>query len=820
MSSSTSAKSSGQTAESPNEADTSADIKTADGEAAAVTQTTISKDKSALNGADREAAEMPERGVGASAHADAAAKAAESNEGEQGAGPDSEATKGTAKAADAAENADAAEPADHSKDMKPTASPASEKSTKEAALQRNEEELAAESQPADGLQAKAGATAPAADDHGQAAADRQLSEPAEEEEDTLDLRALFASSEPDFASPTDTFEMARGSKSLSQGQKSAATDAQHEDADSDDREPPLDLPPLDVTVSEGQAFMARGFSDGSASADGETSAKSDSFGTDPGGDPLADAVQSALRSVYGEDGSANDDFRQNSDTHDNEGPVLQWAGAGAASQTGEDDPYRPDGDVDANVFTRPQRDSAIDEETTEAVLSYLYEHMDSGSAAQQGIADDSDQDPQDRPNHARGDDGRGREQWLDSAMSSQTVDSGRLDTGNYDGHHADRGATPAYAYAEQDDPGSTPVPQADSPDFAAPMAMDLSLDSSEASGKLLGAAGLGLIGGIAVAGVAAVFVFNSFVTQQDPSASTTRTQARLSDSAQSTSAPSAIAVVSSSSQKDGSRLAPPEEASDAGGDPDRTAALATPDAVPPASAERSAPEAAPPTAGKPVSKPQLDAGDVAGQADQAIPLQLGLANIGEESFVRIIGLPDGVRLSAGVDTGNGSWLLSSNRASNLSLSVPQTYAGDFMLEAQVLDSDARTPISDRVVFQVSVASAPAAQTTAVRSTALDPETARAVVEQPPSIIERARSLMSSGDVQAAREILRPQADDGNARAALALGQTFDPMTFNPDSPANAGPDATEAFRWYQKAVELGAPEGEKRIADLKSWLLQ
>jgi len=818
MSSSTSAKSSGQKAELANEADKTADSKAADGEAAAVTQATSGKDKSALNGASREAGEKPYRGASASTQADAAAEEEESADGEQGAGPDGEAAGDTAKAADAAEGDDAAKPADLSKDTKLTGTPESDKTTKEAALQRKEEESAAESKLIDDLQAKTSTTAPAAEDANQAEADPQMSEPADdEEEDTLDLRALFASSEPDFASPTDTFEMARGAKSLNQGRKSTTT-AVHEDADSDDGEPPLDLPPLDVTVSEGQAFMARGSRDGSASSDGETSAKSESFGADPGGDPLADAVQSALRSVYGEDGSANDDFRRDSDTHESEGPVLQWAGAGAASQTVGDDPYRPDENADANVFTGPQRQSAIDEETTEAVLSYLYEHMDSDTAAQPGIQDGSEQDLDDRPDHVRGDDGRGHEQWLDSAMPSRTVDSGRLDAGNYDGHRADRGATPAYAYAEQSDPGNLPAPPADSADFATPM--DLSLDSSEASGKLLGAAGLGLIGGIAVAGVAAVFVFNSFVTQQDPSASTPRTQARLSDSAQSTSAPSAMATVSTSAQKDESRLAPPEEAGDTGRSPTSTVALATPDSAPAASGEPSAPQAASPATSEPASEPQLDAGDVAGQADQAIPLQLALANISEDSFVRIVGLPDGVRLSAGVDTGNGSWLLSSNRASNLSLSVPQSYEGNFMLEAQVLDSDARTPISNRVVFQVSVSGAPAAQSTEVRSTALDPETARAVVEQPPSIIERARSLMSSGDVLAAREALRPEAEGGNAKAALALGQTFDPMTFNPDSPANAGPDATEAFRWYQKAVELGAPEGEKRMADLKSWLLQ
>jgi len=346
--------------------------------------------------------------------------------------------------------------------------------------------------------------------------------------------------------------------------------------------------------------------------------------------------------------------------------------------------------------------------------------------------------------------------------------------------------------------------------------MDLSLDSSEASGKLLGAAGLGLIGGIAVAGVAAVFVFNSFVTQEEPSARAERTQARLSDSAPSSSAPATVATVAESPQKDDSRLGAPDDTQAIVNEPARTAAIVTPDSAPATSVAPPASQDATPATSETAAEPRIDASDVTGRADQPIALQLAVAQSDEESFVRIVGLPEGVRLSAGVDTGSGSWLLSAGRAGDLSLNVPDAYEGNFLLEAQVLASDARTPISDRVVFQVSVAGAPAE----TRTTALAPDTARAVAEQPPSIIERARSLMSAGDVLAAREALRPEAEGGNAKAALALGQTFDPMTFNPDSPANAGPDATEAFRWYQKAVELGAPEGEKRIADLKSWLLQ
>ena len=64
----------------------------------------------------------------------------------------------------------------------------------------------------------------------------QRSETQDEEADTLDLRALFANSEPDFASPTETFERARAADTLGRPGTSQPSTT--------DAEPdlPLDLP--------------------------------------------------------------------------------------------------------------------------------------------------------------------------------------------------------------------------------------------------------------------------------------------------------------------------------------------------------------------------------------------------------------------------------------------------------------------------------------------------------------------------------------------------------------------------------------------------
>jgi len=623
-------------------------------------------------------------------------------------------------------------------------------------------------------------------------------DPENAEEETLDLRALFASSDPDFASPSDTFELARGAKST--GSRATATGG--EDAD-----PPLDLP-LDASTSEADASpFGRVSSEIGASTGLQRAANaSDSFTPNADEDPLADAVQSALRSVYGEENSA-DEYRWGEEVGDQEGggPVLQWAGAGATG-AGEADASRTEHDRNTNVFAAPQRENAIDEETTEAVLSYLYEHMGEDNTVNPAMASQ----PPAQTDRAGDDEWQTDEQWRENTVAARGPESATPD----DYVYSDRQSAAAADVSARHEPTQTRSDSSGaSADFATPM--DLSLDSSEASGKLLGAAGLGLIGGIAVAGVAAVFVFNSFTTQQPADAPIERTQARLSDTEQVSTPADGALTATESVRKDSARLGEPQEASAA---PNQTAAAVTPQADTAELVGAASDQPASRT-DRAATQPQIRAIDVTGRANQPIPLDLTVAEFDGDGFVRMDGLPDGVKLSAGVDTGNGSWLLSAGRAEGLALTVPDSYAGDFTLEARLLADDARTTISETASFQVSVTAPPARQAAAVQTSALSPDTA-ATQGDGAGTLSRATRLLRQGDVRGAREILRTEAEAGNAQAALALGKSYDPMTFTPDSPANAAPDATEAFRWYQKAVELGASEGDRRITELKSWLLQ
>jgi hypothetical protein len=87
-----------------------------------------------------------------------------------------------------------------------------------------------------------------------------------------------------------------------------------------------------------------------------------------------------------------------------------------------------------------------------------------------------------------------------------------------------------------------------------------------------------------------------------------------------------------------------------------------------------------------------------------------------------------------------------------------------------------------------------------------------------SMVERARSLIAVGDIPAARIILRRAYDRGDARAALELGGTYDPVRLKRLSVIvnNSLADAAQAHDWYVKAAELGSTEAKDRINELES----
>jgi len=89
-------------------------------------------------------------------------------------------------------------------------------------------------------------------------------------------------------------------------------------------------------------------------------------------------------------------------------------------------------------------------------------------------------------------------------------------------------------------------------------------------------------------------------------------------------------------------------------------------------------------------------------------------------------------------------------------------------------------------------------------------------EEIASLLRRADALIASGDVAAARLVLRRAADAGDAGAAMALAGTYDPANLAKLGVHGIVPDLAMARSWYEKARTFGSAEAPQRLEMLAS----
>jgi hypothetical protein len=85
-----------------------------------------------------------------------------------------------------------------------------------------------------------------------------------------------------------------------------------------------------------------------------------------------------------------------------------------------------------------------------------------------------------------------------------------------------------------------------------------------------------------------------------------------------------------------------------------------------------------------------------------------------------------------------------------------------------------------------------------------------------SSIRRGIALIASGDLAAARLVLRRPAEAGDAHAAMALAETYDPAILKKLDVHGVVPDVAIARGWYEKAKKFGATEAIQRLEVLAS----
>lgn len=79
------------------------------------------------------------------------------------------------------------------------------------------------------------------------------------------------------------------------------------------------------------------------------------------------------------------------------------------------------------------------------------------------------------------------------------------------------------------------------------------------------------------------------------------------------------------------------------------------------------------------------------------------------------------------------------------------------------------------------------------------------------LLKRGQELMASGDIAAARVILLRAAEARDAKAALALAATYDPVMLKKSGVYGVVADISTARSWYEKAKEFGSEEAPQRL---------
>ena len=85
-----------------------------------------------------------------------------------------------------------------------------------------------------------------------------------------------------------------------------------------------------------------------------------------------------------------------------------------------------------------------------------------------------------------------------------------------------------------------------------------------------------------------------------------------------------------------------------------------------------------------------------------------------------------------------------------------------------------------------------------------------------SSLRRGNDLIASGDLAAARLVLRRAANAGDAHAAMTLAGTYDPVVLEKLGVHGFVPDLAMARVWYERAKKFGAAEAPQRLELLAS----
>jgi hypothetical protein len=199
------------------------------------------------------------------------------------------------------------------------------------------------------------------------------------------------------------------------------------------------------------------------------------------------------------------------------------------------------------------------------------------------------------------------------------------------------------------------------------------------------------------------------------------------------------------------------------------------------------------------------------------PLALGaLLPLGSARYLLLRGLPTEGALSAGRQTGPGTWMVKDMDVPGLTLTLGQDARGDYPVEVYQLDADSGPQARQRLILRID--NAP--QVYAAGFSLSWPAAAPEVPQDPDAAVEadvsreQAQRLLGAGDIAAARRLLTDLAEQGHADAAYELALTYDREVLAKAGLADVDSDAAIARAWYEYAARADHAGATQRLEAL------
>jgi hypothetical protein len=215
--------------------------------------------------------------------------------------------------------------------------------------------------------------------------------------------------------------------------------------------------------------------------------------------------------------------------------------------------------------------------------------------------------------------------------------------------------------------------------------------------------------------------------------------------------------------------------------------------------------------------------DSSGLADDPLPLAVRVGAPPPGAVVAINGLPAGARLTTGRRVAANEWRVPASEISAVSVIPAEGFVGQMMVRVELRDGDGTALVGSSIRLSwkpaASVAArppAPAVVAPPARPAAASPPPQRDTVrnldpKEISAVVKRGQDLLASGDIAAARLLLLRAAEARDARAALLLARTYDPIVLKQSGASGPLADLAEARNWYQRAKEWGEPEAQRQL---------